>query len=53
MKRVTSGELASTQAVTRVNAEQASKSLMQEPTRLRTGEGVPFFWNDIYLIENK
>ena len=27
------------QAVTRVNAEQASKRIMQEPTRLSIGEG--------------
>ncbi len=27
------------QAVTRVNAEQASKRLMREPTRLEIGEG--------------
>jgi hypothetical protein len=29
----------SMQAVTRVNAEQASKRLMQEPTRPEFGEG--------------
>ncbi len=33
------GESASTQAVTRVNVEQASKRVMWEPTRLRFGEG--------------
>jgi hypothetical protein len=33
------GELVSMQAVTRVNAEQASKRVMQEPTRLSLGEG--------------
>ncbi len=33
------GDLASVQAVTRVNAEQASKRLMQEPTRPDFGEG--------------
>lgn len=33
------GDLASTQAGTRVNVEQASKRAMQEPTRLRNGEG--------------
>ena len=30
---------ASKQAVTRVNAEQASKRVMREPTRLNNGEG--------------
>ena len=39
MERVTLGGSASMQAVTRVNAEQASKTLLQEPTRLRNGEG--------------
>ncbi len=34
-----SGDPASRQAVTRVNAEQASKSLMWEPTRRENGEG--------------
>ena len=33
------GDSASRQAVTRVNAEQASKGLMWEPTRRRNGEG--------------
>jgi len=33
------GDLASMQAVTRVNAEQASKRLMQEPTHRDFGEG--------------
>ena len=33
------GDLASMQAVTRVNAEQASKRLMQEPTHRVFGEG--------------
>ena len=39
MKRVTLDDLASMQAVTQVNAEQASKSAMQEPTRRNFGEG--------------
>jgi len=33
------GDLASMQAVTRVNAEQAPKGVMREPTRLQNGEG--------------
>jgi hypothetical protein len=33
------GDLASKQAVTRVNAEQASKRVMRRPTRLNNGEG--------------
>jgi len=33
------GDLASLQAVTRVNAEQASKRVMRKPTRLLNGEG--------------
>jgi hypothetical protein len=33
------GDLASKQAVTRVNAEQASKILTREPTQLSYGEG--------------
>jgi hypothetical protein len=33
------GDLASVQAVMRANAEQALKPVMQEPTRLRFGEG--------------
>jgi hypothetical protein len=33
------GDLASLQAVTRVNAEQASKTIMQEPTHSKFGEG--------------
>jgi hypothetical protein len=32
-------DLVNMQAVTRVNAEQASKRLMRKPTRLRYGEG--------------
>ena len=36
------GDSASVQAVTRVNAEQASKKLMQKPTRLSLGEGCDF-----------
>jgi len=39
MKRVAQGDLASLQAVTRVNAEQASKTMMQEPTHPKFGEG--------------
>ena len=34
-----SGDSASRQAVTRVNAEQASKAVMWEPTRRHNGEG--------------
>ena len=33
------GDLASKQAVTRVNAEQASKRVMRKPTPLNLGEG--------------
>src|SRR5437660_12120057 len=33
MQRVTKGDLTSVQAVTRVNAEQASKRTMRRPTR--------------------
>src|SRR5271167_3459784 len=33
------GDLVSMQAVTRVNAKQASKRVVQEPTRLSLGEG--------------
>ena len=33
------GDRASVQAVTRVNAEQASKGVMWEPTRRKNGEG--------------
>ena len=33
------GDSASRQAVTRVNAEQASKRVMRKPTRLFNGEG--------------
>jgi len=33
------GDLANVQAETRVNAEQASKRAMWEPTRLKYGEG--------------
>jgi len=33
------GDLANMQAETRVNAEQASKRVMREPTRLNFGEG--------------
>jgi hypothetical protein len=36
------GDLAKMQAGTRVNAEQASKRAMWEPTRLRYGEGRSF-----------
>lgn len=39
VKRVTSGDLASAQAVTRVNVEQASERAMRKPTRLKYGEG--------------
>jgi hypothetical protein len=39
MERVASGDSASRQAVTRVNAEQASKREMWEPTQQRYGEG--------------
>ena len=39
MQRVASGDFASRQAVTRVNAEQASKGLTWEPTRRENGEG--------------
>jgi hypothetical protein len=39
MQRVASGDSASRQAVTRVNAEQASKVLMWELTRHIIGEG--------------
>jgi hypothetical protein len=39
MERVASGDSASRQAVTRVNAEQASKQEMWEPTQQRYGEG--------------
>jgi len=38
-ERVTSGDLASTQAGTRVNAEQASKAMMRRPTGLSDREG--------------
>ena len=38
-ERITFGDLASRQAVTRVNVEQASKRVMQEPTRSTIGEG--------------
>src|ERR1700688_2400301 len=38
-RRVASGDSASVQAVTRVNAEQASKQSTWEPTRLSYGEG--------------
>jgi len=37
------GDLAKMQAGTRVNAEQASKRAMWEPTRLRFGEGRSFW----------
>ena len=33
------GDSVSMQAITQVNAEQASKRVMQEPTRLSDGEG--------------
>jgi hypothetical protein len=39
MERVALGDSASRQAVTRVNAEQASKCGMWEPTQQRDGEG--------------
>ena len=39
MDRVALGDSASRQAVTRVNAEQASKHSMREPTRQRDEEG--------------
>ena len=39
VKRVAVGDSASTQAVTRVNVEQASKSVMRKPTRRTYGEG--------------
>jgi predicted site-specific integrase-resolvase len=39
MQRVASGDPASRQAVTRVNAEQASKRATWEPTRHKIGEG--------------
>src|SRR5271166_373230 len=39
MERVALGDSASRQAVTRVNAEQASKRIMWEPTQQRDGEG--------------
>ena len=38
-KRVVSDDSASSQAVTRVNVEQASKGMTWEPTRLYIGEG--------------
>jgi hypothetical protein len=39
VQRVASGDLASLQAVTRVNAVQAPKRVMQEPTRRESREG--------------
>src|SRR5262249_59479018 len=39
MERIAAGDSASRQAVTRVNAEQASKDAMWEPTQQRDGEG--------------
>jgi hypothetical protein len=39
MERVASGDLASVQAVMKVNAEQAPKRRMQEPTHRSYGEG--------------
>jgi hypothetical protein len=39
MSKDRKGGSASVQAVTRVNAEQASKRVMRGPTRLRNGEG--------------
>jgi hypothetical protein len=39
MERIAFGDSASKQAVTRVNAEQASKRAMRKPTRLNNGEG--------------
>ena len=38
-QKVAVGDLASAQAVTRVNVEQASKRAMRKPTRLEYGEG--------------
>ena len=38
-QRAASGGSATTQATTRVNAEQASKSSMRKPTRRENGEG--------------
>ena len=40
------GDLASMQAVTRVNAEQASKSLMRTPTRRKRGEGCHYWGSE-------
>ena len=40
MQGAASGGLANRRAVTCVNAEQASKSLMREPSRLRTAKAV-------------
>jgi len=39
MERIAFGDSASQRAVTRVNAEQASKRTMRKPTRLNDGEG--------------
>ncbi len=39
MERVMKSDLASMQAVTRVNAEQASKDVTRKPTRRDNGEG--------------
>jgi len=39
MEWVALGDSASRQAVTRVNAEQASKNAMRKPTQLDLGEG--------------
>ena len=39
VERVALGDSASAQAVTRVNAEQASKRVTREPTRPEFGEG--------------
>ncbi|HEX5731204.1 MAG TPA: hypothetical protein VF131_00100, partial [Blastocatellia bacterium] len=39
MERIALGDPVSKQAVTRVNAEQASKSIMWMPTRPHNGEG--------------
>ena len=39
MERIALGDSASKQGVTRVNAEQASKSITWTPTRLHNGEG--------------
>jgi hypothetical protein len=45
------GDLARMQAGTRVNAEQASKRAMWEPTRLRYGEGRRFWTSRATVIQ--